>query len=131
MRFFYWLIGAFLGAKLGIWMAEGDSMKKILIFILILGMLFAITGCSKRTTLDNGQIVEVIANFYVIKELHPSGPASYSVNLCYDKDTKVMYYVIGSGGSYSFGVSPYYLPNGKLGIYGVNYKEGDLYDCFK
>lgn len=97
-------------------------MKKVLIFILILGILFALTGCSKRITLDNGQTVETVANFYIIKELYPSGFGTYSVRLGYDPDTKVMYYIIGSEGSYSFGVSPYYLSNGVVGIYGVNYK---------
>lgn len=94
-------------------------MKKVLIFILILGMLFALTGCSKRTAIDNGQTFEVEANFYIIKSLY-SGPG-YDVRLCYDPETRVMYYVIGTDGSYSFGVSPYYLSNGELGIYGKNY----------
>lgn len=94
-------------------------MKKILIFILILGMLFALTGCSKRTALVNEQIIEVEANFYIIKALY-QGPG-YDVKLCYDPETKVMYYMIGDNGSYSFGVSPYYLSNGELGIYGKNY----------
>jgi len=97
-------------------------MKKVLIFILIFGLLFSLTGCSKRIALDNGQIVETAANFYIIKELHPSDLSSYPVRLGYDPDTKVMYYVIGSEGSYSFGISPYYLSNGVVGIYGVNYK---------
>ena len=97
-------------------------MRKILIFILILGLLFTLTGCAKRATLDNGQTVETIANFYVIKTLYSRAIGEYPVRLCYDPETKVMYYVIGSEGSYSFGVSPYYLSNGELGIYGVNYK---------
>ena len=98
-------------------------MKKILIFILIFGLLFALTGCSsKRIALDNGQTVETVANFYIIKELYPSGFGTYSVTLGYDPETKVMYYIIGSEGSYSFGVSPYYLSNGELGIYGKNYR---------
>ena len=97
-------------------------MKKVLIFILILGLLFMLTGCSKRTALVNGQTVETIANFYIIKELHPSSFGTYAVKLCYDPDTKVMYYVIGTEHSYSFGVSPYYLSNGELGIYGKNYR---------
>ena len=97
-------------------------MKKILIFILILSMLFALTGCSsKRVALDNRQTVETIANFYIIKELYPHGFGTYPVRLGYDPDTKVMYYIIGSEGSYAFGVSPYYLSNGELGIYGKNY----------
>lgn len=96
-------------------------MKKVLIFILILGLLFILTGCSsRRIVLDNGQTVEVEANFYMIKTLY-SGPG-YDVRLCYDPETKVMYYMIGHSDSYSFGVSPYYLPNGVVGIYGVNYK---------
>jgi len=95
-------------------------MKKILIFVLILSMLFALTGCSKRTAIDNGQTVEVEANFYIIKTLSHS-TCGYDVRLCYDPETKVMYYMIGTCGSYSFGVSPYYLPNGVVGIYGVNY----------
>ena len=94
-------------------------MKKILIFILILDMLFALTGCTKRTALINGQTVEAEANFYIIKTLYDS--SGYDVRLCYDPETKVMYYMIGNTGSYSFGVSPYYLPNGVVGIYGVNY----------
>lgn len=94
-------------------------MKKILFFILILSMLFALTGCSKRIALDNGQTVEVEANFYIIKSLY-SGPG-YDVRLCYDPETKVMYYMIGNTGNYCFGVSPYYLSNGVVGIYGENY----------
>ena len=92
-------------------------MKKILIFILILGMLFALTGCTKRTALINGQTVEVEANFYIIKTLYDS--SGYDVRLCYDPETKVMYYMIT--GSYNFSVSPYYLSNGVVGIYGKNY----------
>ena len=94
-------------------------MKKVLIFILILGMLFSLTGCTKRTALINGQTVEVEANFYIIKTLYDS--SGYDVRLCYDPETRVMYYMIGTCGSYSFGVSPYYLSNGVVGIYGVNY----------
>lgn len=97
-------------------------MKKILISILILGMLFALTGCtSKKMTLDSGQTIETIANFYIIKELYPTGFGTSAVRLCYDPDTKVMYYMFGNVASYSFGVSPYYLSNGELGIYGKNY----------
>ena len=96
-------------------------MKKILIFILILGILFALTGCSKRIALDNGQTVEVEANFYIIKTLYRGGITGYDVRLCYDPETKVMYYMIGNNGSYSFSVSPYYLSNGEIGIYGKNY----------
>ena len=97
-------------------------MKKILIFTLIFVLLFALTGCSRRTVLDNGQTVKVEANFYVIKELYPRGFGTYPVKLGYDPETKVMYYIIGSEGSYAFGVSPYYLSNDVVGIYGVNYK---------
>lgn len=97
-------------------------MKKVLIVILIVGLLFVLTGCSKRIALDNEQTVETIANFYVIKELYPRGFDTYPVKLGYDPDTKVMYYIIGSEGSYSFGVSPYYLSNGVVGIYGKNYR---------
>ena len=98
-------------------------MKKVLIFILILGLLFALTGCApKKIALDNKQTVETIANFYIIKELYPSGFGTCAVRLCYDPDTKVMYYMFGNIGSYYFGVSPYYLSNGVVGIYGVNYK---------
>ncbi len=98
-------------------------MKKILTFILIFLFALALTGCaSKKIALDNGQTVETVANFYVVKELYPTGFGTYPVRLCYDPDTKVMYYVIGSEGCYTFGVSPYYLSNGELGIYGKNYK---------
>ena len=98
-------------------------MKKILTFILICVFVLALTGCArKKIALDNGQTVETIANFYIIKELQPQGFGTYAVRLCYDSDTKVMYYVIGTEASYSFSVSPYYLSNGEIGIYGVNYK---------
>ena len=97
-------------------------MKKILISILICVFVLALTGCAlKKTNLDNGQTVETIANFYIIKELHPRGFGTYPIRLGYDPDTKVMYYIIGSEGSYTFGISPYYLSNGELGIYGKNY----------
>lgn len=98
-------------------------MKKILTFILIFLFVLALTVCAlKKIALDNGQTVETIANFYIIKELYPRGFSTYPVRLCYDPDTKVMYYVIGSEGSNSFSVSPYYLSNGVVGIYGKNYK---------
>lgn len=95
-------------------------MKKIFIFILILGILFALTGCSKRAVIDNGQTFEIEANFYIIKTLYHCN-TGYDVRLCYDPETKVMYYMIGNCGSYSFCISPYYLPNGVVGIYGKNY----------
>lgn len=98
-------------------------MKKILTFILIFLFVLALTGCAPRKiALSNGQTVNTTANFYIIKELYPSSFGTYAVKLCYDPDTKVMYYVIGTEASYSFGVSPYYLSNGELGIYGENYK---------
>ena len=98
-------------------------MKKILTSILIFLFIFALTGCAPRKiVLDNGRTVGTIANFYIIKELYPSKFGTYAVKLCYDPDTKVMYYVIGTEESYSFGVSPYYLSNGVVGIYGENYK---------
>ena len=67
-------------------------MKKILIFILILGLLFTLTGCKKRTALVNGQVVEVEANFYIIKQLYTG--LGYDVRLCYDPKTKVIYYAL-------------------------------------
>lgn len=98
-------------------------MKKILILILIFLFVLALTGCtSKKIALDNGQTVETVANFYIIKELYPHGFGTYPVRLGYDPDTKVMYYIIGSEGSYSFSISPYYLFSGEIGIYGKNYK---------
>ena len=98
-------------------------MKKILVLILIFLFIFALTGCaSKKIALDSGQTIETIANFYIIKELYPAGFGTSAVRLCYDPDTKVMYYMFGNVASYSFGVSPYYLSNGVVGIYGVNYK---------
>ena len=98
-------------------------MKKILTLILIFLFIFALTGCApKKIALDNGQTVNTIANFYVIRELYPTGFGTYPVRLCYDPDTKVMYYIFGWEGSYSFSISPYYLSNGELGIYGKNYK---------
>lgn len=98
-------------------------MKKILISILILLFIFALTGCAPRKiALYNGQTVKTVANFYVIKELYPTSFGTHPVRLCYDPDTKVMYYVIGTEVSYTFSVSPYYLSNGVVGIYGENYK---------
>lgn len=98
-------------------------MKKILIFILIFLFIFILTGCApKKNTLDNGQTIETIANFYIIKELYPADFHRYAVRLCYDPKTKVMYYMTGGREYASFSVSPYYLSNGELGIYGENYK---------
>ena len=98
-------------------------MKKILVLILIFLFIFALTGCApKKTVLNNGQNVKTIANFCVIKELYPAGFGTYPIRLCYDPDTKVMYYIIGWEGNYSFSISPYYLSNGVIGIYGENYK---------
>lgn len=98
-------------------------MKKILVLILIFLFVLALTGCAPRKiVLDNKQTVETIANFYIIKELYPAGFGSSAVRLCYDPDTKVMYYMFGNVANYYFSVSPYYLSNGELGIYGKNYK---------
>lgn len=98
-------------------------MKKILTFILIFLFIFALTGCApKKIALDGGQTVETVANFYVIKELYPNNIGTHPVRLCYDPETKVMYYMMGTPSSYCFCVSPYYLSNGVVGIYGQNYK---------
>ena len=54
---------------------------------------------------------------FVVLKTYGTGNCS----IVYDPDTLVMYYIIH--GVYGCGITSYYLSNGEIGIYSVNYFE--------
>ncbi len=94
-------------------------MKKILLVISLLILVFTLTGCMTVTD-DTG--VERNIEYGLITIDKVSGNGCFEI--CYDPTTKICYMKII--GVYRLGVSPYYIigNDGKpeIAIYGVNYK---------
>lgn len=78
-------------------------MKKVVIAILTSFMIFSLTGCGAKTT--SGDISDVGLCKIESKD-----------GLVYDKDTRIIYYMIenGIGDSLTGFMSPYYSENGRL-----------------
>lgn len=84
--------------------------KKIILVVLLCCLMAFLCGCGHKI----GD--EIANNFIFIKSV------GY-LNLVYDEDTKIMYYLNGKSGHYNFAICPYYISNGEIGIYGVNYVQ--------
>lgn len=78
-------------------------MKKVVIAILASFMIFSLVGCSATTA--RGDISDI--GLYEIESEN---------GLVYDKDTRIVYYMIqnGIGDSLTGFMSPYYSENGRL-----------------
>lgn len=98
-------------------------MKKIVLVIVLIMLCFSLCGCG-RTVRESytGQEKEhsVRYNHFVVLKTYES-LVDYDCSIVYDPDTRIMYYIIHGG--YVSGITPYYLSNGEIGIYGVNYFE--------
>ena len=96
-------------------------MKKIISLILILIIIIlSLTACDGvRKYLDeNNNEITFINHFKLIKLLDDNGTKTHLVA---DQDTNVMYYMFSLPGDYNFSITPYYISNGEIGIYGQNY----------
>ena len=95
-------------------------MKKILLVIILLILVFILTGCMTTVTDDNEVERKVEWGLVTIDKV--SGDGDFEI--CYDPTTKICYMKIT--GYRQLGVSPYYIigNDGKpeIAIYGVNYK---------
>lgn len=94
-------------------------MKKILLVISLLILVFILTGCMTITD-DSGAERKIEYGLVTIDKV--SGDGCFEI--CYDPTTKICYMKII--GYYRLGVSPYYIigDDGKpeIAVYGVNYK---------
>ena len=89
-------------------------MKKIIILVLITLML---TGCKTTTYKINNEVYW--DKFIVIEERYNFDHGR--LKIVYDKDTKVMYYLIED--AYERSMSPIYNTDGTIMVYGGNEKE--------
>ena len=85
--------------------------KKILAFVLGLTLCFGMTGCTKG---DIEPESSRLANKYIdLVTIYKDD--NHSTKVLYDKNTKVMYFVIWSG--YQFGITPIYNSDGTVKLY--------------
>lgn len=85
--------------------------KKILAVVLGLTLCFGMTGCTKG---DIEPESSRLANKYIdLVTIYKDD--NHSTKVLYDKNTKVMYFVIWSG--YQFGITPIYNSDGTVKVY--------------
>ncbi len=94
-------------------------MKKLILVlttVLICGTLFV--GCNTITTenVDDAYYQNAFNKFVVVEE--KTNMDYGTLTIMYDKDTKVMYYLITSG--YKCGITPIYNSDGSVMIYDEN-----------
>ena len=91
--------------------------KKIILVIIMLTIVFLMSGCEKTTDI-NGIERDMIYNLVVVDRY-----GSHTM-IAYDPMTLVCYLVVD--GPYRLGISPYYIVSEccvpEIAIYGVNYK---------
>ena len=91
-------------------------MRKLILVLTIAfmcGMMF--TGCKTTVTedVDNAYYQNAFNQFVIVEERYDANHGTLSI--MYDKDTKVMYYLITSG--YKCGLTPIYNADGSVKIY--------------
>ena len=96
-------------------------MKKIVLVTVLMMLCFFLCGCG-RTVRESytGREREHSVTYDHFVVLKTYGEFT-ECSIVYDPDTLVMYYIVD--GFYIGGIAPYYLSNGEIGIYGVNYFE--------
>lgn len=105
-------------------------IKKLLIGVLVSALMFSVVGCGDKVINDEGEKVQSFGQFIEINKTQVISSDGYifSQYFVYDKTTKIVYVLQGSG-HYS-GITPYYVldENGKpeIAIYGENYNGGSI-----
>ena len=85
--------------------------KKILVVALALVLCFGMTGCTKG---DIEPESSCLANKYIdLVTIYKDD--KYGIEVLYDKNTKVMYFVKWS--DYQFGITPIYNSDGTVKLY--------------
>ena len=85
--------------------------RKILASVLGLALCFGMTGCTKG---DIEPESSRLANKYIdLVTIYKDD--NHNTKVLYDKNTKVMYFVIWSG--YQFGITPIYNSDGTVKLY--------------
>ena len=98
-------------------------MKKIVLVVVLIMLCFFLCGCGrtvKESYTGREKEHSVMYNHFVVLKTYES-LVDYDCSIVYDPDTLAMYYIIH--GAYGCGITPYYLSNGEIGIYSVNYFE--------
>lgn len=94
--------------------------KRLLVAILTVGVCLGMIGCSLNPSvegLDSGSKEETASSMFVAIEYNDLNGV-----ICYQKDTKVMYWV--SRGTSSYGhLTMLVNPDGSPMVYGVDYHE--------
>ncbi len=96
-------------------------MKKIVLVIVLMILCVFLCGCGRtvRESYTGGEKEHsVVYNHFVVLKTYET-LVDHNCLIVYDPDTLIMYYIIHRG--YAGGITPYYLSNGEIGIYGVNY----------
>lgn len=94
-------------------------MKKLILVLttaLMCGMMFVGCKTTVREDVDNAYYQNAFNQFVVVEERNNSMHGK--LEIMYDKDTKVMYYMIVSG--YKCGLTPIYNADGSVMIYAEN-----------
>ena len=87
--------------------------KRIIIISLLITMIFLLSSCkTTTTTYEDGEKTKFY-QFVVIEEKNNVDEGI--LYIVYDKDTKVMYYIIIN--SYKCGITPIYNTDGTIKIY--------------
>lgn len=93
---------------------------KLIIFTAVLALTLGLTGCSNEQYVDmQGNSYDIIGGrFVVLDECEDHGGiGNYNTTyITYDKNTKVMYYILD--GYYRTGLCPMYDTNGNIMVYG-------------
>ena len=95
-------------------------MKKIILIVVLIMLCFFLCGCGrtvKESYTGREREHSIIYNHFAVLKTYGTGNCS----IVYDLDTLVMYCIVH--GAYACGITPYYLSNGEIGIYSVNYFE--------
>ena len=98
-------------------------MKKVILAIVLMMLCSFLCGCGptvRESYTGKEREHSVRYNHFVVLKTYES-LVDYDCSIVYDPDTRIMYYIIHGG--YVSGITPYYLSNGEIGIYGVNYFE--------
>lgn len=94
-------------------------MKKFLIVVMVLAL--ALTGCGKTKRIIYENDEKTFFDTFIVLEQRDNFDDGY-LYIVYDKETKVEYYIFGSG--YRGGICPIYNTDGTVKVYKEN-KENE------
>lgn len=90
--------------------------KRIVVFLVAAVTATLLTGCGTPYSKANETLNQSFGNGY-FTTVKTWNDENYKYQMMYANDTKVMY-LIGYTGSYRFGITPLFNPDGTLQVYG-------------